>query len=91
MTTSPTLQELRAKYRAVLTEGGYTPDELKRRCEGRMRNRSITPTPEAWVCAAEAIQTDDEYEAQGGDDEGYLGTGMSEAAYFTAAGSAEFL
>jgi len=89
--TTPTLQELREQYRAVLNEGGYSPSELKGRCEGRMRNRSITPTPEAWVCAAKSILSNDEYEAQGGDDEGYLGTGMSEAAYYTAAGSAEFL
>jgi len=55
-----------------------------------MRTRAIPLTPQAWVDAARAILADDEYEEEHGVYEGYNGTGMSEAAYFTALGSAEF-
>jgi hypothetical protein len=62
-------------------------------------------TPEQWARAAKGLADDetaaleegqrrsDEFTANGcePDDEGFMGTGMSEAAYFTAAGSAEFL
>jgi hypothetical protein len=65
---------------------------------GRVNGISVTKTPETpqeWVAATKSyvdfMLTLNEGDEEEDYYEGYLGTGMSEAAYYTAAGSAEFL
>jgi len=59
-----------------------------------MSDMTLIPTPLS-DADIEAAVADYERRCAAGEfddeDEGYMGTGMSEAAYFTAAGSAEFL
>lgn len=85
------LPALRRQYRDYQVLSGYTRPAFRRRCEEALAARGMAKTPENWVTVALDVCE----EAQGDHDdecyEGYLGTGMSEAAYFTALGSAEFL
>lgn len=82
------ISELRAAYRAVLTEGGYDAKVFKSRCESWLLTNGLEETPENWVRAAETLAMYDEIE-DNCDTEGFMGTGMSESAYFRALGSAE--
>ena len=87
-TPVPTIKELRVEYRAILTEGAYSPAELRRRCEIYLGSRRLPRTPYMWVKAARYVLVNDQWEEEQ-DYEGFMGTGMSEADYYRAAGSAE--
>ena len=95
-----TIEELRAEYRALAGRVEMEDDlahfnERVACCNGGWNNgrwESKTPTtPQEWVEAARDYvdRSFAELDPDDYDDEGYMGTGMSEAAYYRAAGSAE--
>ncbi|KPL02547.1 MAG: hypothetical protein AMK75_02625 [Planctomycetes bacterium SM23_65] len=99
---NPTIEELRMEYRALRRHSGLTPETFNERVGAHMFVCEIPKTPEGWVegakkyvAALEAEWAEQAAAARGereyGDDdyEGYMGTGMSEADYYRAAGSAE--
>jgi hypothetical protein len=93
------IQTLRDQYRRNMIDAGYEghAEAFKNRVYrwlaihefvGRRASDASKITPEQWVRGSEGVAWEEEMDA--GWDEGYMGTGMSEAAYFTALGSAEF-
>lgn len=99
-----TVETFRNQYRAVRTRyQELTPEATNKEFNALVRAalKQEDAEPSLWVYAAELVvltreaEVDEIAEAEIAEAEaeydGYMGTGMSEAAYYTAAGSAEFL
>lgn len=97
------LSTLRSRYRSHMERSQLGPSHFRSRCRVwlsmrgwvNMSRPDSEVKPDQWVTAADAVADDEEWEREQEEyglelDDGYMGTGMSEAQYYRAAGSAEF-